>query len=456
MKIFMLSIKLYFNFKGLLSVFLIAFWGLFLAPFHTNLGQDKADYLSQLDKEMEGDIFANSFHGFVLYDLDSQKYLYEYNADKYFTPASNVKIATLFAALTWLPDSLPAFQYLVKGDSLIFWGTGDPTLLHSRFQNDTLIKFLDLAKDYKLYFSYTNYNDESYGEGWAWEDYRSEDGVEKSPLPIYQNMVELSADGSCAVVCKPTYFVDFLVNKEDIEVKKFAIFRSLQNNDFFYNLSGDIDETVTQTLPFKPTPELIIALLSDTLKREISLIDYPIPAHAKTVYHSLKLPVLERMMQRSDNFLAEQLLLLCAHERFNTLNTEMIIEYTLRKKLRKLSHQPRWVDGSGLSRYNLFTPRSFVEILTQMRKILPNETLLYNLFAVGGKKGTLARRYTKYPPFLYAKTGTLSNNHSVSGYLTTKSGRRWCFSFLNNHHMHSPSKIANQMEKILTQLYLKY
>jgi D-alanyl-D-alanine carboxypeptidase len=53
------------------------------------------DY-SNLIEVFQEDCFKDSFHGFVLYDLDSSKYL-EYNADKYFTPASNVKIVS-FAA----------------------------------------------------------------------------------------------------------------------------------------------------------------------------------------------------------------------------------------------------------------------------------------------------------------------------------------------------------------------
>ena len=69
------------------------------------------------------------------------------------------------------------------------------------------------------------------------------------------------------------------------------------------------------------------------------------------------------MMQESDNFLAEQLLLLASSTLSDTLNTKTAIEYMLNNHLKDLKQQPRWVDGSGLSRYNLFSPEAIVYVL---------------------------------------------------------------------------------------------
>jgi len=165
------------------------------------------DYINNLIQVFGEDCFKDSFHGFVLYDLDSSKYLFEYNADKYFTPASNVKIASLFAATKILSERLPSLSYFEKGDSLIFWGTGDPTFLHPVFGNSAVIDFLLLkSKDKKLYFSTTNYDDDPFGDGWAWEDYRTTYGVEKSVLPMYGNAVYFEADPSCEIVVYPEIF----------------------------------------------------------------------------------------------------------------------------------------------------------------------------------------------------------------------------------------------------------
>jgi len=48
---------------------------------------------------------------------------------------------------------------------------------------------------------------------------------------------------------------------------------------------------------------------------------------------------------------------------FGHLSTEWTIDSLLKTDLKDLPQKPRWVDGSGLSRYNLFTPQSFVWLL---------------------------------------------------------------------------------------------
>src|SRR5690349_3051690 len=68
--------------------------------------------------------------GFALFDISANKSVYEYNSDRYFTPASNTKIFTFYSSLKLLGDSIPAFKYLERNDSLIIWGTGDPSLLN--------------------------------------------------------------------------------------------------------------------------------------------------------------------------------------------------------------------------------------------------------------------------------------------------------------------------------------
>ncbi len=439
------------------SIFLL-FVSLFFINFSTYAQKKNNDYIDNLIQVFQEDCFKDSFHGFVLYDLDSSKYLFEYNADKYFTPASNVKIASLFAATKILSERLPSLSYFEKGDSLIFWGTGDPTFLHPVFGNSAVLDFLLLkSKTKKLYFSTTNYNDEPFGDGWAWEDYRTTYGVEKSAFPIYGNSVYFEADPSCEIAVYPNYFKQFMVENSTVKTNSFKIERDLGVNAFEYNI-GDLYYKNGKSYPFRATSELITTLLKDTLGLEITHIDYPMPENTAMFYTLKSDEMYRRMMQQSDNFLAEQTLLMCSAELFGTLSTRQVIEYLDTNYFNKFYNRPRWVDGSGLSRYNLFTPRNFVEMLKSIR-IDMGEEKLFETLAIGGQAGTLRRRY-EFPrnskPFLYGKTGTISNNHCLSGILVTKSGRRFCFSFQNNHHRESSKTVGNKMEEILTTIYKKY
>jgi D-alanyl-D-alanine carboxypeptidase/D-alanyl-D-alanine-endopeptidase (penicillin-binding protein 4) len=120
----------------------------------------------------------------------------------------------------------------------------------------------------------------------------------------------------------------------------------------------------------------------------------------------------------------------------------------LENHLKDLKQLPRWVDGSGLSRYNLFSPESMVYVLSAMYSEFPKERLL-NLFAEGGESGTLTDWYPGIPnPYIYAKTGSLGNNHNISGYLITKSGKTLIFSFMNNHFTIPASQIKKQMQLV--------
>src|ERR1700750_2229246 len=106
----------------------------------------------RIKKLFKHSLIANDhFTGFALYDMDAKKMIYELNDDKYFTPASNTKLFTFYTCLKMLGDSIPALRYITHNDSLIFWGTGDPSFLHSELKGT---KGFDLLKnsEKKLFF----------------------------------------------------------------------------------------------------------------------------------------------------------------------------------------------------------------------------------------------------------------------------------------------------------------
>jgi len=161
------------------------------------------------------------------------------------------------------------------------------------------------------------------------------------------------------------------------------------------------------------------------------------------------------MMQESDNFIAEQLLLMCSQALSDTLQPEIAIRYIKKNFLQDLKDEPRWVDGSGLSRYNLFTPRSVVHLWKKIYERVPRERL-FSLLATGGKAGTIKNWYYGKEPYIFGKTGSLSNNHCLSGYLVTKKGKTLIFAFMNNNFTTPVNDIRRNMENILRSVYEKY
>ncbi|MEO0333920.1 MAG: D-alanyl-D-alanine carboxypeptidase, partial [Bacteroidota bacterium] len=78
--------------------------------------------------------------------------------------------------------------------------------------------------------------------------------------------------------------------------------------------------------------------------------------------------------------------------------------------------------------------------------------------AAGGVSGTIENWYgnPEGEPYVFAKTGTLSNKHALSGFLFTRSGKKLIFSFMHNNYITSSSVLKVEMEQILRQLYEEY
>ena len=81
--------------------------------------------------------------GVSIYEPATGKYWYEHDATKYFVPASNAKLFTLYAGMKYLGDSLVGMEYQDFSDTAItVKPTGDPTFLHPDFKNQPVLDFL--------------------------------------------------------------------------------------------------------------------------------------------------------------------------------------------------------------------------------------------------------------------------------------------------------------------------
>ena len=230
--------------------------------------------------------------------------------------------------------------------------------------------------------------------------------------------------------------------------------RDVGSNQLTFFVGGQkIKDTVD--IPFHVDEKLFVKLLSDTLDRTVTEIRKTLPKDA-LLLRSTPIDSLYRvMMQDSDNFIAEQILLMSAAMLSDTLKPEIAIDYMKKNFLADSPDELVWVDGSGLSRFNLFTPRSIVKLWEKINNKVPRERL-FKLLAVGGMSGTLKNSYKAEVPYIYGKTGTLSNNHSLSGFILTKKGKTLIFSCMSANFVKPTSEVRKSMEQILQAVRDRY
>jgi D-alanyl-D-alanine carboxypeptidase/D-alanyl-D-alanine-endopeptidase (penicillin-binding protein 4) len=386
----------------------------------------------------------------MLYDLEEKKSVYAFNADKYFTPASNTKIFTFYTSLTLLGDSLPALRYVETADSLIFWGTGDPSFLYKNvFNNGRVFNFLKQSGK-NLYFSGSNFYTTTFGSGWAWDDYNSAYSAERFSFPVYGNIVSVKSEKNHLDFQPPFFKNNFTTGDVEDEAK---VIRKVESNDFKFHPSPK--GTFEDDIPFRANADLVSKLLTDTLKRTVTTVNKALIKDARVLYSIPVDSAYRVMMQQSDNFIAEQLLLMSAGVISDSLQPEIAIRYMKKNALSDLPNEPEWVDGSGLSRYNLFTPHLVVQLWEKIYAKVPRERL-FPMLATGGKPGTLRNWYKADKPYLFGKTGSLSNNHCLSGFLVTKRGKTVIFSFMNSDYTVASSEVRKNMQTILNLIYENY
>ena len=123
-----------------------------------------------------------------------------------------------------------------------------------------------------------------------------------------------------------------------------------------------------------------------------------------------------------------------------------------------LPDEIRWNDGSGLSRYNLFTPRTVIKLLINIKDKVANEKRLHELFPAGGLSGTIRNAYKtdNGEAFVWAKTGTLTNVHIQGGYLITEKGKKLIYSFMNNNFLRPTADIRTEMGRVMTEIHNRF
>jgi D-alanyl-D-alanine carboxypeptidase/D-alanyl-D-alanine-endopeptidase (penicillin-binding protein 4) len=211
-----------------------------------------------------------------------------------------------------------------------------------------------------------------------------------------------------------------------------------------------VSKTVTRTVVLNKPAETTAAIFKDEIERRGVKINGNVraihyggeKAEVKKSWMLLaehkSLPLirgLEIINKRSQNLHAEMLLRTLGAELYgvgnNTAGLEAVKAFLVEAGID--DENISLSDGSGLSRGNFLTPRYQTTLLEFLLR-RPYFNLFLNTLAVSGPDGTQRNRLSSasVKGSIHAKTGTLNGVTTLSGYITTQSGKNLVFSIFAN------------------------
>ncbi|MBD2385908.1 D-alanyl-D-alanine carboxypeptidase/D-alanyl-D-alanine endopeptidase [Cylindrospermum sp. FACHB-282] len=427
--------------------------------------------------------FMRSHWGIMVQPLSSEQTLYSRDAQKYFVPASNLKLLTTAAALQQLGENF-RFRTSIYSNSngvLRVVGRGDPSLNDLQLQALTQQLKQQGITEIKQLIA-----DDSYIQGdivnptWQWEDVQSDYGAPVNSLILNQNAF------SFKLLPQTVGKISQVAWNDTNEAKQWGIINQsvtvAQNQPTYINVTRDLSGTVlriTGQLTANAEPYLVnlpvIAPNQYFLRRFRTILDSEKISLGQTLVvnggtnqqeiASVESPPLSELLietnVNSNNLYAEALLRSLAVKKTRGLNqssADVGLE-VVKASLTQLgvdSANYVLVDGSGLSRRNLVTPFALIQTLRGMAKT-PAASVYRASLPVAGKSGTLKNRFlnTSAEGIVQAKTGTMRGTVSLSGYVNLPQYEPLAFSIMVNQSEQSATVIRQGIDEIvvlLTQL----
>ena len=384
----------------------------------------------------------------VVQPIGDKKLITRRNAGHYMTPASNVKLLTFLAVVE-------KFQMLPKGyyhrDSTgrtHFKSSGYPLLFHPKYPDAELLDWFKKQKEITYHPAPATLT--SLGPGWSWDDFSYYYSAARSPLPLYGNVATLYPQK-----LKDTVFYKSSMLPIAIDTLSTTSFRREENSNYFTINPKLVKAKDTLHRPFIPSDSLTLELLRKGLGIPVIKTRQPLPnSQWDTLWTPDPTPLYKALLHYSDNLVAESLLLMVGQQVNDTLASAETISRLQEQWASWLPDPLEWVDGSGVSRYNMVTPRSLIAVLQRIYSTVGLQGI-QQYFPLGGAQGTLKAYRLPEGMRVYAKTGTLRHNHNLSGYFQSKRGKWYTFSIMVNHYTSPTKTIRKGISALLAGLYKK-
>ncbi|MEF8796494.1 MAG: D-alanyl-D-alanine carboxypeptidase/D-alanyl-D-alanine-endopeptidase [Salinivenus sp.] len=455
--------------------------------------------------------FRGALWGIHVVNLRTGEVLHSRNAERFFVPASNVKLLTTAAGLEQLgPDYRYSTSVYVDGavedetlkGNLIVRGAGDPTIGGYEQRRDPTQVFRRWADslrargitriDGNIVGDDSRLDETPLGHGWSWSDIPFSYAAEIGGLVFNENTVDLQAEGrevgQPARLSWDPFRTDYVtvVNRS-----KTVPYRKEEDEEYERRMGTNTIHVKSRIHPngrdtesltvSNPTLYFVDTLREVLLQEGISIdgraadldetalnVRYDSPAVRRVAsYTSPPLSdIAQTLNHQSQNLYAEQLLRTLAVEvppdtdedlspGSSALGVKAVRETLVEAGVD--TSRVQLADGSGLSRQNLVRPTSLVKLLRHMWDH-PDpgvRAAFYDALPRGGRDGTLKYRFQGAAPArsnVRAKTGTLSNMSALSGYVTSGAGAPLAFSVFCNHHLADSDQVRSAQDVIVNAL----
>ncbi len=456
-------------------------------------GPDAA-FVKSIDAILSDKGLRGGYQGVYIQSLADGKIWYERNSEVTFLPASNQKLLTSSAALALLG---PKYTYetvlyrqgvldnegTLRG-ALYLKGAGDPLLMPADL--DAMVESAKAAGIKKvmgkLYADDSKFDHKTWGYGWEWDDMPFYYSAPVGGLNLNENVVLVKVDpgkkpGDPLIISMTPFDKSIkIINRsktfEKGQPSTINISRQLGQNVITIDGGFPMDpkptdhrtEPITVESPTQFTASYLLEKFKSSgidFTGDISEGLLPEKDITEIARHS-SLPfseVLKKLNKPSDNLVAECILKTLGAEKGKThigsTAEGRSVAMDWFKSVGVDVSGVRMQDGSGLSRQNYVSPRAYGQMLKAIASD-PNAKIFIDSLPNAGVDGSLRNRLkgTVAENNVKAKTGSLANVSSLSGYVTTKAGEKLLFViFLNNQ---PSSAVAHQVEDKIALLLAAY
>jgi D-alanyl-D-alanine carboxypeptidase/D-alanyl-D-alanine-endopeptidase (penicillin-binding protein 4) len=458
---------------------------------------DSVEHLQRdLDEIFSDSRFSSAQWGVHVISLEHSELLYEKNSKKLYVPASNTKILTASAALMRLGPEYcfktqvmadgPILDGILKGN-LIIVGFGDPSSSSRIPPMDPFQSFRIWAAKLKqqgvrsiegnIIGDGAAFDEIAYGNGWAWDDLKEGYAAPVSALQFNENSISIALSPGLKIGSYATAALEPLSSYlnatsqviTESPKKQVSIEIERSRSDEWIVARGVLPLTsspVVRLVAVQSPIRYYLAALKQVLIEEGidasrcsieemrgygSASAYLLWTHTSPPLSELLVPALKLSLNLMSESFLRTLGLEFRGEGTFAKGKEVVEETLTGMGIAREDYS--YADGSGLSRLNLVSAGALAGILKYMYR-QPQFPVFYNSLSIAGVDGTLKARMkgSKAENNVHAKTGTLTNVSSISGYVRSADGEMLAFSFIANNFLASKNISENIQDEALKKL----